>query len=60
MSFEQLMERHKVRSDVSDLNAGELEVYRAFLALGETKADEQILSRAWLKEHRRRVLREEM
>jgi hypothetical protein len=56
MSYQELMSKHKARSDVSDLDSDEKEVYEAFLALGETKADEQILSRAWLKEHHRRVL----
>ena len=34
MTYEQLMERHKIRSDVSDLNEEEREVYEAFLELG--------------------------
>ena len=56
MTHEQLMERHKVRSDVSDLDAGEKKVYEAFLELAETKYDVDILSRVWLKMHRRGVL----
>jgi hypothetical protein len=56
MTHEQLMERHKTHSEVSDLDAGELDVYEAFLELAETTADEDILSRAWLKHHRRMVL----
>lgn len=56
MSYEKLMERHKIRSDVSDLNAEELEVYEAFLELAESDRDMEILSRIWLKRHRRRVM----
>ena len=56
MSYEQLMERHKIRSEVSDLNAEELEVYRAFLELKESERDEEILIRIWLKMHRHRVM----
>lgn len=56
MSYEQLMERHKVRSDVSDLTADEREIYEAFLELAETKYDVDILSRIWLKMHHRGVL----
>jgi hypothetical protein len=53
MTHEQLMERHKVRSNVSDLNAEEREVYEAFLELAQTKYDVDILSRVWLKMHHR-------
>lgn len=56
MSYEQLMERHKIRSNVEDLNAGEMEVYKAFLELAETEPDVEVLSRAWLRQHRRMVL----
>ena len=56
MTHGQLMEHHKIRSNVSDLNADEREVYEAFLQLAETERDVDILSRAWLKMHRRRVL----
>ncbi len=56
MSYEQLMERHKIRSDVSDLTAEELEVYEAFLELAVSERDVDILSRAWLKQHRRKVM----
>lgn len=56
MSNEELMERHKVRSELSDLSEYEREVYDAFLELAETKPDVDILSRAWLKQHRRMVL----
>lgn len=52
MSNRELMQRHKTRSEVSDLTAEELEIYKAYLALGETVADEEILSRAWLRLHR--------
>ncbi len=60
MGYQGLMVRHKVRSEVSDLNAAEMEIYRAFLELAFTERDVEILSRAWLKNHRRRVLREGM
>lgn len=56
MTHEQLMQRHKIRSDVSDLTAEELEVYEAFLGLAVSERDVEILSRAWLKQHRRTVL----
>lgn len=56
MTYEQLMERHKTKSELSDLTANEREVYEAFLALAETRYDVDILSRAWLKRHRRMVL----
>ncbi len=56
MSYEQLMERHKVRSEVSDLTEYEREVYDAFLELAFTERDVYILSRAWLKQHRRKVM----
>jgi hypothetical protein len=50
------MERHKIRSDVSDLKAEELEIYEAFLELAESDRDMEILSRIWLRVHRERVL----
>ena len=56
MSYEKLMERHKIRSDVSDLKAEELEIYEAFLELAESDRDMEILSRIWLRVHRERVL----
>ena len=56
MTYEQLMERHKIRSDVSDLNEEEREAYEVFLELGETDRDVEILSRAWLKHHRGMVM----
>jgi hypothetical protein len=56
MTHEQLMEYHKIVSDVEDLNSAEREVYDAFLELAETDRDVEILSRAWLKQHRRKVL----
>ena len=56
MTHEQLMSRHKIRSDVSDLTTEEREVYDAFLELAESDRDVEILSRAWLKQHRRTVL----
>jgi hypothetical protein len=51
MSYQELMSRHKVRLDVSDLDAEEMELYGAFMELGETELDKQILGRAWLKNH---------
>ena len=56
MTHEQLMERHKIYSEVSDLDTDELETYRAFLKLAKTVRDEDILSRAWLKHHRDVIL----
>jgi prophage maintenance system killer protein len=56
MTHEQLMERHKTKSELSDLTAEEREVYDAFLELAETRKDEHILSTAWLRMHRRAVL----
>ena len=56
MSYRELMSRHKIRSDVSDLTAEEREVYETFLELAESDRDVEILSRAWLKQHRRMVL----
>lgn len=56
MTHEQLMEKHKTKSELSDLTDEEREVYDAFLELGETKRDLHILSVAWLKQHRRTVL----
>ncbi len=56
MTYQELMERHKTHSEVSDLDVNEQEVYRAFLELAETERDVDILSRAWLKHHRRMVL----
>lgn len=56
MTYEQLMERHKTKSEITDLTAEEREIYDAFLELGETAADEHILSTAWLRHHRRMVL----
>jgi hypothetical protein len=45
------MRKHKVKSELSDLTAGEREIYDAFLELGETKADLRILGDAWLRYH---------
>ena len=56
MSYQELMSRHKVRSDVSDLDAQEMELYGAFMELGETELDKQILGRAWLKNHVAKVV----
>ena len=56
MTHEQVMARHKIYSDVKELTAEEKEVYEAFLELAETERDVDILSRTWLKLHRRRVL----
>ena len=56
MTYEQIMERHKIRSDVSDLNEAEREVYESFLELAVTERDVDILSRAWLKHHRKMVM----
>ena len=56
MTHEQLMERHKIRSEESDLNAEEREVYEAFLELAFTERDVEILSRIWLTMHRRKVM----
>jgi len=50
------MERHKIRSEESDLNAEEREVYEAFLELAFTERDVEILSRIWLTMHRRKVM----
>ncbi len=52
MSYQELKQRNKVRSDVEDLNAKEREVYGAFIALGETESDRRILANAWLRQHR--------
>lgn len=57
MSYQDLMERHKVHSDLSDLNTDERELYEAFLGLAVTERDRRILSRAWLRCHRERVMR---
>ena len=51
MSSAELMRRHRVKSDVSDLTSEEREVYDAFVLLGETKTDRKILSDAWLRHH---------
>ena len=56
MTHEQLMERHKVRSKLSDLTEQEREIYDAFLELGETEVDRRILIRVWLKHHREQVM----
>ena len=56
MTYDQLMSRHKTKSELSDLTADEREVYDAFLELAETARDEDILSRAWLKQHREMVM----
>ena len=56
MTHEQLMSRHKTKSELSDLTEYEREVYDAFLELAFTERDVEILSRTWLKQHRRRVL----
>lgn len=56
MTYQELMSRHKIRSDVSDLTAEESEVYGTFLELAESDRDVDILSRAWLKHHRETVL----
>lgn len=56
MTHEQLMARHKIRSELSDLNAEEREVYEVFLELAETDSDVDVLRRAWLKMHRSRVM----
>ncbi len=53
MTYQELMERQKTHSDASDLDAEEMQIYRAFLELAVTKRDVEILSRAWLKHHRR-------
>ena len=54
MSYKELISKHKVQSEVSELTQDELEVYHAFLELAETDADVKILSRAWLREHARK------
>jgi hypothetical protein len=51
MSYQELISRHKVKSDVSDLDPDERELYAAFVALGETATDRRILGNAWLKHH---------
>lgn len=56
MTRQQLMERHKIYSELSDLTDEELEVYEAFLELAESDRDVDILSDAWLMQHRRTVL----
>ena len=56
MTHEQLMQKHKIRSELSDLNTEEREVYEAFLELAEIDSDVDVLSRAWLRQHRRMVL----
>lgn len=56
MTHEQLMQRHKIRSDVSDLTTEERELYDAFLELAFTDRDVEILSRIWLKMHRSKVM----
>ena len=56
MSYQELMSRHKVRSDVSELDANEREIYEAFVSLGEMELDRKILGRAWLKHHAAEVM----
>ncbi len=51
MSYEELMKRHKIKSNINDLDADERERYEAFLALGETPTDKRALGVAWLKNH---------
>lgn len=56
MTHEQLMAHHKTKSELSDLTEYEREVYDAFLELAETESDVDVLSLAWLRQHRRMVL----
>ena len=51
MSNAELMRRHKVRSNLSDITADEREIFNAFVSLGETQTDRRILGNAWLKHH---------
>lgn len=51
MSNAELVRRHKVKSDVSDLTREERAIYDAFISLGETEADRRILGSAWLRHH---------
>lgn len=51
MTYAELMRMHKVKSELSDLTAGEREIYDAFLELGESKPDLRILGDAWLRWH---------
>ena len=48
MTYAELRRMHKVKSELSDLTAGEREIYDAFLELGESKPDLRILGDAWL------------
>ncbi len=57
MSYQELMERHKIHSDLSDLTTDERQLYEAFLGLAVTERDRRILSRAWLRHHREQVMR---
>ena len=51
MTYVELMKRHKVKSELSDLTEEERENYDAFLELAETETDVRILSDAWLRYH---------
>jgi hypothetical protein len=57
MNYQELIKRHKVHSNLSDLNADERELYEAFLGLAVTERDSRILSRTWLRHHRKQVMR---
>jgi hypothetical protein len=54
MSYKELLSKHKVQSELSELTRDELEIYHAFVELAETDADVKILGRAWLREHARK------
>jgi hypothetical protein len=51
VSYQELLSRHKVKSELSDLTTDEREVYDAFVALGETESDRRILGNASLRHH---------
>ncbi len=51
MSYEELMRRHKIKTNVNNLDDEERERYEAFLALGETPTDKRALGNAWLRHH---------
>lgn len=51
MSYEEMLERDKVRTEITELTSEEREILKGFMSLGETRLDRNCLADAWLKRH---------
>ena len=52
MTYQELMERHRAKDELSDLDASDRAYYEAFVRLGDTESDRRILADAWKRQHR--------